>query len=95
MHSIRYTLYKTTEHDYILDVVQYLYHINNPMFPTVIVKHRHPANLILPAIYDHAENVLYEGDDGCQQFFETYTREHNLFQRAALFKEEQPSYIIS
>lgn len=67
---MRWTLYKSPEDTNVPNVIRYLYDIDKPLFPTVVIQRAHPHGLTLPAIYDHLANILYEGLEECIRFLE-------------------------
>lgn len=75
---MRWTLYCDPCDDDIPNIIQYLYDTDKPFFPTVTVKRAHPRGMILPAIYDHRTNLLYESLDECVGFLETMTGRQHL-----------------
>lgn len=90
----RYTLYKNPIQTDTLAIVQYLYHNNIFLLPTVIIEKNHPRNLVLPAIYDHYCNELFEGIDECVRFYENYTGITQLLDNALSFKAANPDFHI-
>lgn len=89
-----YTLYKNPIQMETLAIVQYLYHNNIFILPTVIVERNHPDGIILPAIYDHKLNTLYEGIDECVKYYEIRSGISNLLENAQMFKEQNPQFRI-
>lgn len=90
----RYTLYKNPIQTDTLAIVQYLYHNDIFMLPTVIIEKNHPHGIELPAIYDHLCNELYEGIDECVRFYETYTGMTGTLDAALAFKAAHPDFHI-
>lgn len=96
MPDHRYTLYKRPIEMDTLAIVKYLYSIDKPFLPTVIVERAWPEGIKLPAIYDHRNNLLYEGIDGCVRFYEITTGEATgLLDRAVHFMNAHPDYRIN
>lgn len=94
--SIRYTIYKHPIEMDTLAIVKYLYSMDKPMLPTVIVERAWPEGLELPAIYDHRSNLLYEGIDKCAEFYELTAGEPaGLLDRARNFMNSYPGYRIN
>jgi hypothetical protein len=71
-----------------------MYAQDHIIIPTVIIEHGHPDHLRLPAIYEYATNVLYEGLDECVQFFEQHTGITNVLSESAAFKVLHPCFRI-
>lgn len=92
--SCRYTLYKKPCQYETLAIIQYLYHNDIFVLPTVIVEHNHPKHIELPSIYDHRANILYQGIEECLLFFEAKTNMTNLYNESIQFKENNPSFQI-
>ena len=95
MSQVRYTLYIEKEHAFIMtSIVQFLYYSDVILPPTVVVTHYHPRGLVLPAIYDHRANELYESMEGCIQFYEEKSGIPDVYSKAKAFKEQHPFYHI-
>ncbi len=91
---VRYTLYKEPGECDLFSVIRYLYYIDHPLLPTVIIERGHPYGMELPAIYDHNANILHSGLNECVGFYEERTGVPNLLDRAITFKSHNKDFHI-
>ena len=86
----RYTLYTQPIQLETLHIVRYLYHLNIHVLPTVVVERGHPRNILLPSIYNHDTNELYEGLEECVRFYEQMSGVSDIMNLAKEFHESHP-----
>ena len=89
-----YTLYKNpVQHDTLM-IVQYLHSIGIDARPSVIYEREYPPYVrVIPSIIDFS-GKMWEGNDGCRQFFETCFEQTDLPQKADQFCKNNPGYRI-
>lgn len=92
--SVKYTLYKNPVELETLAMVRYLFTQDAILLPTVIIERGHPPGIQLPSIYDHNKNELYEGIQGCVQFYESQSGISDVLTKAQTFASEHPSFRI-
>lgn len=64
----RYTLYQSKDDDAIVSIIRELYVNDILVLPTVVIETAHPHGMVLPSIYHHDANILYEGVHECERF---------------------------